>query len=115
MTKKQAFAVAKTLDLRCDAYLFATKVGTCGCITASKNYGDGWVLLTLFINLIEKVMENLNVKYHAQFRKLLIHSLLEYLREEAPKPVSAPLSDKERAKRARHSEQVIAAIEEALK
>ena len=61
-----------------DAYLFATKVGTCGCITASKNYGDGWFLLTLFINLLEEVMRQLNVEYHRNFRRMLIHEMQHY-------------------------------------
>lgn len=115
MTKKNAFAIAKNLDLKCDAYLFATKVGTCGCVTASKNYGDGWFLLTLFINLIEKVMEQLNVKHHAGFRAMLIRALQNYMEETAPAPKEKPLSDKERAKRIKRNAAIVDAVEEALK
>ena len=114
MTKKNAMAVAKNLDLKCEAYLFATKVGTCGCVTASKNYGDGWFLLTLFINLLEEVMRQLNVAYHKDFRKMLIYAFLDYLKENAPKPKEKPLSDKERAKRIKRNEQILAELEAVL-
>jgi len=116
MTKKNAFAVSKFLDTRCDqAYLFATKVGASGCVTASRNFGDGWALLTLFINLIEKVMEQLNVKHHAGFRAMLIRALQNYMGETAPKPKDPPLSDKERAKRIKRNAAIVDAVEEALK
>lgn len=114
MTKKNAIAVARNLDLKCDAYLFATKVGTCGCITASKNYGDGWFLLTLFINLLEEVMRQLNVKYHKGFRAMLIRALQNYMEETAPAPKEKPLSDKERAKRIKRNEQIINTLEAVL-
>lgn len=115
MTKKNAFAVSKMLDTRCDqAYLFATKVGASGCVTASRNFDDGWALLTLFINLIEKVMEKLNVKYHAGFRAMLIRALQNYLDETAPRPEPEQLSDKQRAKRIKHNEQILNAVEAIL-
>lgn len=114
MTKKNACAVAKNLDLKCEAYLFATKVGTCGCVTASRNYGDGWILLTLFINLLEEVMKQLNVKYHNDFRKMLIYALLDYLKETAPVPKPVQLSDKERAKRIKRNEEILNAVEAVL-
>lgn len=113
MTKKNALATARNLNVKCDAYLFATKVGA-GCVTASKNYGDGWILLTLFINLIEKVMENLNTSYHANFRKLLCTALLEYLADTTPKPPKENLSDKQRRQRAKHTEDVITQLEAIL-
>ena len=115
MTKKNAFAVSKMLDTRCDqAYLFATKVGASGCVTASRNFGDGWFLFTLFINLIERVMENLNVKYHKDFRAMLIRALQNYMEETAPRPEPEPLSDKQRAKRIKRNEQILAELEAIL-
>lgn len=115
MTKKNAFAITKTLDVRCDqAYLFATKVGASGCVTASRCVGDGWALLTLFVNLIDSVMEKLSTKYHTGFRVLLIEALLNYLAEDAPKPAPVELSDKERAKRIKRNELILAEVEAVL-
>ena len=60
-------------------------------------------------------MENLNVKYHAGFRAMLIRALQNYLDETAPAPKVENLSDKERAKRIKRNAAIVDAVEEALK
>ena len=59
-------------------------------------------------------MENLNTRYHANFRKLLCTALLEYLADTTPKPPKENLSDKQRRQRAKHTEDVINQLEAIL-
>lgn len=79
MTKKQATAIAKRLNVDCnEPFMFACMVKP-GCFTACKA-NTGAALFTLLINLIEKVMES--VGDDKDFKKLLAQALLSYLEEE---------------------------------
>lgn len=118
MTKKAASSVAYQLVVRCDdAYLFTVKVGASGGITNFNVKGDWKVLLTLLLNLIDRVMLKLKTNHHDEARELLCLSLLEYLTDMTPAPPSPPekLSDSQRTRRAKNSDRIIDAIEEALK
>ena len=114
MTKKNAVAITHSLDCRCDEpYMFAVKVGA-GCLVSVKNRGDGWILLTLFINLLENVMQNLRANHHDDFRNLLCHALKSYIEDTAPVERKEKLSDKQRAKRIKANEQTLAELEAVL-
>ena len=118
MTKKSAAALAQYVHTRCDdAYLFSVKVGASCGVTNFNVKGDWKVLLTLLLNLIDRVMLKLKTNHHDEARELLCLSLLEYLTDMTPAPPSPPekLSDSQRARRAHNSDRIIATIEEALK
>ena len=118
MTKKSAAALAQYVHTRCDdAYLFTVKVGASGGVTNFAVKGDWKVLLTLLLNLIDRVMEKLKTHHHDEAREALCLSLIQYLMDDSPappKPVEN-LSDKQRARRMKNNARIIDAIEEALK
>ena len=111
MTKKNAAAVARTLDTRCDEpYMFAVKIGA-GCFTAYKSPRNGLDLLTLFINLIEMVMKNLDAQLQADAVKLLSRALQDYLSENYFSKTHEEISGKKLARRIKHNEQIISTID----
>lgn len=114
MTKNKAFAVARELSVKCDEpHMFAVKIGG-GCLCDVRVAGDGWVLLTLFINLLERTMENLKLQHQTEFRELLIVALQRYLADTKPADRKETLSDKQRKKRIDCNKKIIAALESVL-
>ena len=114
MTKKKAFAVARELSVKCDEpYMFAVTIGA-GCMCDVRVAGDGWVLLTLFINLLERTMENLKAQHQTEFRNLLTVALQRYLTDNKPAEPKEKLSDKQRKKRIDRNQKIISALESVL-
>lgn len=115
MTKKKAFAIARELSTRCDeAHVFAVKIGA-GVLCDVKCKNDGWELLSLFINLLERTINNLKVQKQDEYRKFFIESLQKYLEDDSPpKVVQENLSGKLLAKRIKNNEKIINALEELL-
>ena len=114
MTKNKARAVAMQLDCQCDEpYMFAVKVGT-GCLSSVKNHGDKWAILTIFINLIEQTMNSLKKHQQAAFKDLLCAALLKYLNDNSEPPRIENLSGKQLAKRIKHNDLILNALEDVL-
>lgn len=115
MTKKNAVATSKNLDLRCDdAYLFACKVGA-GVFSSLKAKGNWTIILSLLLNLIEDVMRKLKSPQHAETRELLCLAILKHLTDDLPAAKSEEiLSDKQRNRRIKHNEAVISQLEAVL-
>lgn len=110
MTKNSALAVSRQLDIKCDEpYMFAVMVGK-GCFVANRTNGDGWGMLTLFINLIERTMVNLSRAHQDDFRRFLARALQDYLAETYDKPTPKTLSGKQLAKRQRDNQKILDAL-----
>ena len=60
MTKNKANSTIKWLDVQCDDYLFATKVGVAGCMSSMRVKGDWTVVLAFLITAIGDVLARLN-------------------------------------------------------
>lgn len=115
MTKNKADAVTKWLDVQCDDYLFATKVGFGGCMSSLKVKGDWTIVLSFLITLIGDVLNRLKKNHYDVAHEIIIRALLEYMKAEAPEKTSEEsLSDKQRKKRAKHNEQILSALEAIL-
>ena len=115
MTKNKAKDIARKLDVSCDEpYIFSVKIGA-GCLNSVTVNGDSWVLLTLVINIIESVMNNLKKIHQDKFRQLLCLKLLQYLNDDQPAQVpEQELSGKLLKKRIKHNDAIIEALEDIL-
>ena len=108
MTKKKAEAVTKWLDVQCDDYLFATKVGFSGCMSSLKVKGD-WTAI------IGDVLARMKKHHYDVAHELILRALLEFMKGEEPEPPKAEeLSDKQRKKRINRNETIIAELEAIL-
>lgn len=115
MTKKKAEAVTKWLDVQCDDYLFATKVTVSGCLSSMRVKGDWTIVLSFLITLIGDVLNRLKKHHYNVAHELILRALLEYMKAEAPeKPKEESLSDKQRKKRAKANERILAELEAIL-
>lgn len=115
MTKKKAEAVTKWLDVQCDDYLFATKVGFSGCLSALNVKGDWTIVLSFLITLIGDVLNRMKKHHYNVAHELILRALLEYMKAEAPEtPKEESLSDKQRKKRAKHNEEILQSLEAVL-
>ena len=118
MTKKNANAVANYLDLRCDqAYMFVSQVGS-GTFSRVKAKGSSAILLTLFLQILDDMLEKLHRNQQDAVREMLCLGLVKYMVDELPDaPLPKPteeLSDKQRAKRIKNNERIIAQLEAVL-
>lgn len=114
MTKNKARAIDKSLNVQCDEpYLFAVKVGS-GCLVSSKCHGNGYELFTLLVNIIDNVMQNLQRNHHSQFVEILCLKLLQYLVGDSPAVQHDNLSGKQLAKRIKHNDSILNALEVVL-
>ena len=115
MTKKNAFATANNIALRCDdAFLFSCKVGG-GVFSTLKAKGNWTVLLSLLLNAIEDIMRKLTRTQAREAKELLCLALLQHLTDETPTPIpKEDLTDKQRRQRAKHTEDVINRLEAIL-
>ena len=115
MTKKKAEAVIKWLDVQCDDYLFATKVGFSGCMSSLKVKGDWTVVLAFLITIIGDVLARMKKHHYDVAHELILRALLEFMKGEAPEtPKDEELSDKQRKKRTKHNEEILQALEAVL-
>lgn len=114
MTKGKARNIDKILNVQCDEpFLFAVKVGA-GCLVSSKCHGNGYEIFTLLVNVIDNVMQNLQHNKHKQFVEILCLKLLQYLVGDSPAVQQENLSGKQLAKRIKHNEQILNALEDVL-
>lgn len=115
MTKKKAEAVTKWLDLQCDDYLFATKVGFSGCMSSLKVKGEWTVVLAFLITIIGDVLNRMKKNHYNVAHELITRALLEYMKGEAPEtPKDEELTDKQRKKRMKHNEAILESLEAVL-
>ena len=115
MTKKKAEAVTKWLDVRCDDYLFATKVGISGCLSSLKVKGEWTVVLAFLITIIGDVLARMKKHHYNVAHELILRALLEFMKGEAPEtPKPEELTDKQRKKRAKHNEAILESLEAVL-
>lgn len=115
MTKKKAEAVTKWLDVQCDDYLFATRVGFSGCMSSMRVKGDWTVVLAFLISVIGDVLARLKKHHYDVAHELVTRALLEFMNSEAPeKPKVEELSDKQRKKRIKHNEAILESLEAVL-
>lgn len=114
MTKQKALSLAKELDVKCDeSYMFCVKVGS-GCLTSVKTAGSAQNLLTLFINMLERMSTYLKENKQDEARELLLRALQMYLEDDKPAPRRENISDKQRRKRRKTTELIISQIESVL-
>ena len=116
MTKNKAYAITKYLATQCDeAHIFVAKVGS-GCLCDVRTCGDAHTLLTMFFTLIDRTFKNLKAQGQDEFYKLLAAAMKLYIEEEH-KPLPKPeenISDKQRRKRMKSNEKILADIEAIL-
>lgn len=114
MTKKKALAISRALDTQCDEpYMFAVKIGA-GCFQAYKSPRSGLDMLTLFINLIEMVMQNLRGQLQDDFVKLLSRALQDYLSDNYFDKPQEVLSGKLLARRIKNNEKIISTLDNLI-
>ena len=115
MTKNKANAVTKWLDVQCDDYLFATRVGVSGCLSSVSVKGDWTIVLSFLITLIGDVLARLKKHNYDVAHALLIRALLEFMQAEAPEnPKEEELSGKQIKKRINRNEAILAELEAIL-
>ena len=115
MTKNKANSTIKWLDVQCDDYLFATKVGVSGCMSSLKVKGDWTVVLAFLITIIGDVLARMKKHHYDVAHELILRALLEFMKGEEPEPPKAEeLSDKQRKKRINRNEAIIAELEAIL-
>ena len=115
MTKKNAVATANNLAVRCDqSYIFAVQVGK-GVFSSLKCKGEPLILLSLYLQLLEEVLERLKRTYRYDVHHGLCNALLQFLNDDETH-IKTPeiLSDKQRRQRAKHTEDVISQLEAVL-
>ena len=114
MTKAKAYAIAKYLDTHCDeAHIFTCKIGS--GVLCDVQTKDPQVLLSMFFTLIDRTMQNLKRREQDVFLELLVKALEMYVDAEFKPPKREEiLSDKQRRKRIKSNEKIIAAVEEIL-
>ena len=115
MTKAKAMAIARHVDSQCDEpHIFVAQVGS-GCMCDVVAKGDAHSLLSMFFTLIDRTFKNLKAQQQDEFYKLLATAMKMYIEEEfKPAPRQENLSDKQRRKRMKSNEKIIAAIETIL-
>lgn len=115
MTKKKAFALAKYLDTHCDeAYMFVAKIGS-GCLCDVTFKGDGHALLSMLFTLLDRTFKNLKAREQPEFYRLIMEALKTYADDEfKPLDREENLSDKQRRKRMKSNEKILADIEAIL-
>ena len=118
MTKKNADAISRYLDLRCDqSYLFVTQIGT-GAFSRTKVKGKVATLLTLLLKMLDDVLDSLKRDKRDSVREMILLTLINYLADDMPEPTppkpAEELSGKEISRRIKRTERMLTELEAVL-